>query len=95
MKMSIDEHGAVPLDGNAAAGLLTQVFACEMTVAVVTCGGCGAATPLGAARAFGGAMGAILRCAACDTIVMRLARTPRGFWLDMRGARSVLVPDGR
>jgi hypothetical protein len=93
--MSIDEHGAVPLDGNAAAGLLAEVFACEMTVAVVTCGGCGAAAPVGAARAFGGAMGAILRCAQCDNAVVRLARTPRGLWLDMRGARSVLVPDDR
>lgn len=93
--MTTDEReGALPLDGNAAAGLLTQVFACEMTVAVVTCGGCGAAGPVGEARAFGGAMGAILRCARCDTAVVRLARTPRGFWLDMRGARSVLVSDG-
>ena len=42
-----------------------------------------------------GVMGAIFRCAACDTAVMRLARTPRGVWLDLRGARSVVVPDGR
>jgi hypothetical protein len=82
----------LPLDGNAAAGLLREVFACEMTVAVITCGGCGASAPVGAARVFGGAMGAIFRCAGCDAAVVRLARTPRGTWLDLRGARSIVVP---
>jgi Family of unknown function (DUF6510) len=96
MTMSIDERGgSLPLDGNAAAGLLAQVFACEMTVAVVTCVGCGAAAPVGAARVSGSAMGTIIRCAHCDTAVLRLARTPRGLWLDMRGARSIRVPDNR
>ena len=91
--MSANESGAaVPLDGNATAGLLREVFACEMTVAMVTCSGCGAAAPVGAVRVFGGAMGAILRCAGCDTAVFRLARTPRGTWLDLRGARSLFVP---
>ena len=91
--MSSDEcNAALPLDGNAAAGLLREVFAFEMTVAMVTCSGCGASAPVGAVRVFGGAMGAILRCATCDTAVVRLARTPRGTWLDLRGARSVVVP---
>ena len=90
-----DRAGAAPLDGNAVAGLLREVFACEMTVATVTCGGCGISAPAGAIRVYGGAMGAIFRCATCDTAVVRLARTPHGLWLDLRGARSVLVPDGR
>jgi hypothetical protein len=90
-----DRASAAPLDGNAVAGLLREVFACEMTVAIVTCSGCGTSAPAGAMRVFGGAMGAIFRCAACDTAVVRLARTPRGVWFDLRGARSVLVPDSR
>jgi hypothetical protein len=40
-------------------------------------------------------MGAILRCVHCETVVVRLPRTPRAFRLDMRGARSVLVPGSR
>jgi hypothetical protein len=90
--MSDESEAALPLDGNAAAGLLREVFACEMTLAVVTCGGCGVASPVGGVRVFGGAMGAIFRCTGCDTAVIRLARTPRGTWLDLRGARSVVVP---
>jgi hypothetical protein len=89
-----DKQNALPLDGNAVAGLLREVFTCEMTVAVITCGGCGAAAPVGAVRVFGGAMGAIFRCATCETAVLRLARTPRGTWLDLRGARSMVVPGG-
>jgi hypothetical protein len=91
--MSADESdAALPLDGNAAAGLLGEVFACEMTVALVTCAGCGASASVGEVRVFGGAMGAILRCAGCNTAVVRMARTPRGVWLDLRGARSILMP---
>jgi hypothetical protein len=36
-------------------------------------------------------MGAIFRCVHCHNVVMRLARTPVGLWLDMRGARSLLA----
>jgi len=79
------------LDGNAAAGLLGELFALDVTVASVTCGGCGDAAPMGEARVYGGTMGAILHCARCGTVVLRFARTPAGYWLDMRGARSFCV----
>jgi hypothetical protein len=39
--------GELMLDGNAVAGLPQLVFAVEMTTAIVTCGGCGAAGPVG------------------------------------------------
>jgi hypothetical protein len=87
-------HGSeafTPLDGNAAAGLLLELFARDTTTAEVTCGSCGLAAELGAARVYGGPMGAIFRCVHCDNVVMRLARTPAGFWLDMRGARSLFA----
>jgi len=43
--MSLDESStpAGPLDGNAAAGLLRDVFVFDATSATLTCGGCGAA----------------------------------------------------
>lgn len=40
--------GELMLDGNAIAGLLQEVFAVEMTTAIGTCAGCGAAGPAGA-----------------------------------------------
>lgn len=81
----------VVLDGNAAAGLLSELFAPDVTVAEITCSGCGTVAAVGALRVFGESMGAILRCAHCDTAVLRISHTPEGLWLDMRGARKMFV----
>jgi Family of unknown function (DUF6510) len=91
--MSPDQTGmpAAALDGNAAAGLLREVFVFDATSATVTCGGCGATAHVGSARLYGGSMGAVLRCADCDTAVLRVVRTPMGLWLDMQGARSLKI----
>jgi hypothetical protein len=83
--------GALPLDGNAAAGLLRELFALEMSEASIICDGCGTAAALGAERLYGGTMGAILRCTHCDGIVIRLVHTPDGLWLDMRGTQRLFV----
>jgi len=89
--MSADQRGTAPLDGNAAGGLLRELFALDVTAAEIICEGCGAIAAIGAARAYGGTMGAVLRCAHCDTAVLRLSHTPAGLWLDMRGARVLFV----
>jgi uncharacterized protein DUF6510 len=89
--MEKEGDGAVPLDGNAAGGLLGELFAVDMTVATLTCEGCGAMAPVAEVRVYGGPMGAIFRCGSCDAAVLRLARTPAGFWLDLRGARCLQV----
>jgi hypothetical protein len=85
-------QAAIPLDGNAVAGLLRELFACEVTVGTLSCNGCGAVAELGAMKVFGASMGAIFRCTHCGTAVMRFARTPAGLWLDMRGASRLFVP---
>ncbi|MGA2568773.1 MAG: DUF6510 family protein [Pseudolabrys sp.] len=87
----MDRQREVPLDGNAAGGRLRELFALDMTAAEIICDGCGAVAEIGAVRVFGGAMGAILRCAHCDTVVLRLTHTPAGLWLDMRGTRRLFV----
>jgi hypothetical protein len=55
------KEGAVPLDGNAAAGLLRELFVLDLTVASLTCEGCGAVARLAEVRVYGGPMGAIFR----------------------------------
>ena len=80
-----------PLDDNAGAGLLRELFAFEMTAVSVTCAGCGMVAQVGELALYGGRMGAIFRCTHCDTAVMRLARTPAGFRIDMRGARVLFA----
>jgi len=89
--MDHQEETGLPLDGNAAAGLLGELFAVDVTAAEITCGMCGVVGLVGATRVYGGPMGAIFRCAHCDSVVMRLVRTPAGIWLDMRGSRRLLA----
>jgi Family of unknown function (DUF6510) len=79
------------LDGNAAGGLLSEVFAFESTAARTTCAGCARVMVMGELRLFAIEMGVILRCPSCDGAVVRVARTPRGLWLDLKGAASVLA----
>ena len=40
------------LDGNAAAGVLAEVFAMDVTAAIGQCAGCGQQSPLGATVAY-------------------------------------------
>jgi hypothetical protein len=82
------------LDGNAAAGLLAEVFRVEMTTADVRCAGCGTVGPVGALMNYGHGMGVILRCPGCDTPVIRLAPTRSAYWLDVRGAVSLRISGG-
>ena len=79
------------LDGNAAGGLLREVFAFEVTAARATCAGCARVAPVAELRLYAVELGAVLRCPACDGAVVRVGRTPRGLWLDLRGAATVVV----
>jgi len=86
------------LDGNAAAGVLAEIFAFDMTSAQCTCAGCGHIGPVGGLRFYGGQMGTILRCPSCDLVQMRIVSVPRGqgqYWLDMRGVALLGINTGK
>ena len=83
------------LDGNAAGGLLSEVFTFEATAARTTCAGCARVAPIGELRLYAVEMGAILRCPSCDEAVVRVGRTPRGLWLDLRRAATVVTVSAR
>ena len=80
------------LDGNAAAGILQEIFPFEMTLAHTTCAGCGRLDDIGALAAYIHGMGTILRCPCCDRALIRVAHVKGRYWLDMRGV-SVLQVD--
>jgi hypothetical protein len=80
------------LDGNAAAGLLAEVFSVEATVALVTCAACGATGPVGGVHAYVQAPGTVLRCTACTAVLMRFVRTPDRLLADMRGVGTLSLP---
>jgi hypothetical protein len=79
------------LDGNAAAGLLAEIFAFDITSTEAVCGGCGAAAPVGSLAAYDLEMGAILRCSGCDTALIRVSRLGGGYWLDLRGTSTLRI----
>jgi hypothetical protein len=79
------------LDGNAAAGLLQQLFAFEITTASAICDGCGRASPVGALLLYGQRLGAVLRCPACDQVMMVVTRPHDQWWLDLRGVRMMQI----
>lgn len=79
------------LDGNAAAGILAEVFVSEVTTAVTTCATCGAAAPIGALRGYLQAPGAVLRCVTCDAVQVRMVRAPDRAWLDLQGVQALQV----
>ena len=74
------------LDGNAAAGLLSEAFGPEATGAVARCGGCGAEGPVGALLVYAPGMGMVLHCPGCDHVMIRIAHTRGEVVLDMRGS---------
>jgi uncharacterized protein DUF6510 len=76
---------AIGLDGNAAAGWLADVFRPDVTAAMGECAGCGRRAPLADVNVFGGDIGLVLRCVACESVLLRMVRTPERAWLDLRG----------
>ena len=77
------------LDGNAAAGLLQEIFVLEITAAQIQCDACGFAGAVGSLHLYAAPMGAVLRCPHCEATLMRALHTPHGRWLEMRGTRCL------
>ena len=75
------------LDGNAAGGILGQIFAFEMTTAEVICAHCGRVEPIGATMVYATAMGTIIRCRGCGEALIRISNGPRRYWIDFSGIR--------
>jgi Family of unknown function (DUF6510) len=75
------------LDGNAAGGILQEIFPFEMTLVQATCTGCGATDAIGALAVYMHGMGTVVRCPVCDTVLIRVAQTKGRTFLDMRGVR--------
>jgi hypothetical protein len=77
------------LVATGAAGVRAVVFTAEATTAVVTCAGCGASGPMGAAVAYVSDIGTVLRCATCAEVLIRAAEIRDRVVLDLRGAATI------
>jgi hypothetical protein len=85
---------ALRVDGNAAAGILSELFVPDLTAARAKCAGCGTTQTIGAMVVYAHGMGTVVRCPGCDQVVLRLARTPTHVWLDATGATSIVISRG-
>ena len=84
--MSIDERR---LDGNAIGGVLREIFAMEVTSAVGTCAHCGAVNEVGRVHVYIHAPGTVVRCPACEAVLMRVVRGGGRYWVDLTGMRCL------
>ena len=81
------------LDGNAAGGVLREVFARDVTAALATCTACGAVEPVGALLEYGHGMGMILRCPGCDAAMLRIVRRTGWLHVDASGISLLKIPE--
>jgi hypothetical protein len=84
--LEADRNHELMLDGNAAAGILQQIFGLEMTASPTECATCGYQGEVGRLLAFNQAPGLVLRCSICKNVVMRIVQTQSAIYLDVRGA---------
>ncbi len=78
------------LDGNAIAGLLTELFGRDMTTVDRGCASCGAHHEVGAHRLYRGA-GFVLRCPSCGDVALRVVPADERRIVTFHGTWSVAL----
>jgi hypothetical protein len=79
------------LDGNALAGVLTEILGAELTASPRGCPSCGAVNAIGAHRLYRGA-GWVLRCPQCGDVAICIVRLPDRHVVQMTGTWRFEVP---
>ncbi len=79
------------LDGNAAAGPLSELFGVDLSDAAATCGHCGGTTALAAHDVYADAPALVVRCPGCTEVVLRFAADARTLRVDLSGTRLLVV----
>jgi hypothetical protein len=92
MSDTMDPTSARRLDGNAAGGALTDLFAVDLTAARSRCASCGTTAMLGAHHLYADAPAMVVRCPTCTGVVLRFASQDGRMLLDLRGAELLTVP---
>jgi Family of unknown function (DUF6510) len=75
------------LDGNAAAGELSRIFAIDVTAAEGQCANCGATRRFAEAHVYMDGPGLIARCCACEHVLLRVVTARRRVFLDASGLK--------
>jgi len=79
------------LDGNAAAGELSRIFAADITSAEGKCANCGAKKSFAEAHLYMQCPGLVARCALCGHVLLRFTNVRGRLFLDLRGMTYLSV----
>jgi len=80
------------VDGNDIAGAARELFAVDLTAARGRCVNCGREAMMAEAHVYQRAPGIVARCSGCDSVLLRLVRSPDRAWLDLRGLSYLEFP---
>ena len=83
------------LDGNAAAGELSKIFAMDVTAAEGQCVNCGARKRFAEAHVYMQSPGIVARCAICQHVLLRLVSVRDRVLLDVRGMAYLSIDAAR
>jgi len=73
------------LDGNAAAGELSRIFAMDITAAEGKCGNCGTKRRFADAHLYVQCPGLVARCPLCEHVLLRCVNAGQRVFLDVSG----------
>ena len=71
-----DVNRELMLDGNAVGGLFYEIFGAEMTISPAECAHCGREGEMATLLAFVQAPGVVLRCPACEQVMLPHCQNP-------------------
>lgn len=77
------------IDGNALAGVLSEVFISDVTAARARCGNCGRTSPLAEAMVYPDAPGLVARCSSCDHVLVVVVQADSGVVLSLAGLDTI------
>ena len=83
------------IDGNAAAGELSNIFAMDVTAAEGQCAYCGATKRFAEAHVYMQAPGLVARCSVCQHVLLRLVNARERVFFDLHGMRSLILDTSR
>src|SRR5262245_19867859 len=89
------EDTPLRLDGNAAAGIIREVFAYDLSGASGECAACGMSAQIGGQHLYMHPLspGAVLRCRSCESILMVFVHAGGRYRFGLQGLKWIQIPD--
>jgi Family of unknown function (DUF6510) len=83
---AVDDYA---MDGNAIGGMMAELFGTDMTMAVATCGNCGAVSVVAELAVYMPRIGTVVRCRSCDSVLMVFVSVRGTTCTDLMGLASL------